>query len=185
MFFLKDKNFFSHSESIQQDFDTIYSYCEEDVVIKNIDKYEFYDTYFRFRILVGSRIFGYIKYGIDTSGIVPYIDLINHSEIPNTIWYFDDSLDSFVLMSTKYIPKGKEICDNYGITNNIELLLYYGFTLESNPNPILSFDMGGTNYFFNLNLDMNKLNELGPDEKIKLKAKLKNISSPFTKDCTV
>jgi hypothetical protein len=79
------------------------------------------------------------------------------------------------LISTKYIPKGEEICDNYGIKNNIELLLYYGFTLESNPNPVLSFDIGETNYFFNLNFDMDKLNELSQDEKIKLKMRLENI----------
>jgi hypothetical protein len=131
--------------------------------------------------LVGSRIFGYIKFGIETSGMVPYIDLINHSEIPNTIWYFDDTLDSFILMSTKYIPKGEEICDNYGIKNNIELLLYYGFTLESISNPILSFDIDKINYFFNLNIDINKLNELDSDEKNKIKIKLINIYQHHTK----
>lgn len=178
-----DTNYITYLDTIQQDFDIIYEFNIINEIIQNIDmnidRDEFYNTYLRFRILVGSRIFGYNKYGNETSGMVPYIDLINHSETPNTIWYFDDTLDSFVLISTKYISKGEELCDNYGVKNNIEFLLYYGFTLETNqnPNPILSFDLNNTHYFFNLQYDIIQFNYYDFEKKNILKKKLKNILS--------
>jgi hypothetical protein len=172
---LKDKNLIYHLDSIQQDFDIIKQYNNENNIIEDIEDEIIYDTYLRFRILVGSRIFGYVKYGNETSGIVPYIDLLNHSETPNTTWYFDDDLDSFVLASTKFIAKGEELCDNYGVKNNIELLLYYGFTIKSNPNPILSFNFDKTNYFFNLNFNIYELNEYDFEKKNMLKKKLEDI----------
>lgn len=173
----KDANYSTHLEKIQYDFDVINNYNQINQIIQNVDDDDFYNIWLRFRILVGSRIFGYVKFGNETSGMVPYIDMINHSLIPNTTWYFDDSLDSFVLISTKYINKGEEICDNYGVKNNIELLLYYGFTLNFNPNPVLSFDIGETNYIFSLDYPIHNLCELCSVNKNLIKKKLENIYS--------
>ena len=47
---------------------------------------EFYSKYIHYRYLVGSRIFGYERNGIQQSGLVPYIDMFNHSFEPNSIW---------------------------------------------------------------------------------------------------
>jgi hypothetical protein len=177
----RDANYPLHMEKIQQDFDVINDYNHNNQIIQNVDDDEFYNNWLRFRILVGSRIFGYIKFGNETIGMVPYVDMINHSLMPNTTWYFDDGLDSFVLKSTKYINKGEEICDNYGVKNNVELLLYYGFTLDSNPNPILSFDIGKTNYFFGLDYPIANLSELDLNNKNLIKKKLEIIYSHHKK----
>lgn len=160
-----DINLDSFIESIEYDYQILNQYNKTNRIIEYTDENEFYQVYIRFRLLVGSRIFGYVKYGIETSGMVPYIDLINHSNEPNTTWYFDDSLDSFVLISTKDIGKCEEILDDYGIKSNVELLLYYGFTLYPSPKPLLRFCLNNQIYEFDEftqldNLDSKQLKEI-------------------------
>lgn len=150
-------NLSSHINSYKNDFDIINEYNKIHNIIE-IDDEDFYNIFIRFRILVGSRIFGYVKYGEETSGMIPYIDMINHSTESNTTWYFSDSLDAFVLESTQDIPKGKEIVDNYGSKTNIEFLLFYGFTLNPNPNPVLRINIDDIPIELNLSstLDYDK-----------------------------
>jgi hypothetical protein len=147
-------NIDSHMESILNDFEVINEYNKNNKIITGVDNETFFSIFFRYRILVGSRIFGYVKYGMNTSGMIPYIDMINHSIESNTTWYFDDKLDSFVLVSTCEIPKNQEIVDNYGIKNNVDLFLYYGFTLDwsINPNPIIRLCIDTYSYEFGLNI---------------------------------
>lgn len=175
-------NFQSHLDKIHQDWEFIYEYNQHNEIIKNITYDNFYNNYFKFRILVGSRVFGYEKYGIRTSGMVPYIDLLNHSEEPNTSWYFDNDLDSFVLVSIMDIPKGTELTDNYGNKTNGEFLLYYGFTIESNPTNILYLSIQNKNYSFDLNYDLSLLSYFDIEIKTKLKNKLKKIYLSHTKN---
>jgi hypothetical protein len=165
----------SHLESITNDFEIIKEYNEVNKIIENINDDLFFSTYLKYRILVGSRIFGYIKYGNQTSGMIPYIDMINHSTESNTTWYFDDNSDSFVLVSTCAIPKNHEIVDDYGVSNNVDFLLFYGFTLESssNPNPILRLNLEEKIYDFSL---QSSLDMIEPKENIEsIKKKLSNI----------
>lgn len=175
-------NYPSHLETIQEDFNQIYQYNLENSIISNIDENELWNIYLKFRILVGSRIFGYTKYGEETSGLVPYIDLLNHSSEPNTIWYWDDNLNAFILASTKNIEKGEELTDNYGEKNNVELLLYYGFTMCSNSSSILSFCSNGIDYLFDLLFDVSKLENINKTNKELLVKKLKNIHSSHIKN---
>jgi len=170
-------NYPAHLETIQTDFDIIYQYNTVNSIIENCSKDELWNIYIRFRILVGSRIFGYLKYGIETSGMVPYIDLLNHSGDQNTIWYWDDKLDAFILMATRNINKGEEITDNYGLKTNIELLLYYGFTINPNSSSTLSFNLNDINYTFSLQYDLMKLEQLETKYKCELKKKLEKIYS--------
>jgi len=162
----------SYLESIMNDFEIIKEYNEVNHIIENIDDDNFFSTYFKYRVLVGSRIFGYVKHGVQTSGMVPYIDMINHSIEPNTTWYFDDEIESFVLVSTCVIPKNQEIFDDYGIKNNVDFLLFYGFTIQSsiNPNPILRLNLGGILYDFSLHTNINDFDskEITKDIKKKL-----------------
>lgn len=170
-----ETNYPTHLESIQADFDIIHQYNTENSIIQNVSMEELWNIYIRFRILVGSRIFGYLKYGNETSGMVPYIDLLNHSGDPNTIWYWDDLMDAFVLVATRNINKGEELTDNYGVKTNIDLLMYYGFTIGSNHASILSFNLNGINYLFSLQYDLMKLEQLETKCKNELKKKLEKI----------
>ena len=176
-------NLSSHFDSYDNDFDKINEYNKINNII-DIEEEIFYNLFIKFRILVGSRIFGYIKYGNETSGMIPYIDMINHSIDFNTNWYFSNSLDSFILESTKDIPKGTEILDNYGTKNNIEFLLFYGFTLSPNPNPILRLNIDNIPIEFCLSSCLDYDNEFKKKiiKKIKLlennhKTIIKNIKN--------
>jgi hypothetical protein len=119
-------------EELEEDASVIYGYCVENSLLNHsFSSYEdFYHPYIRFRLLVGSRIFGFNE----TSGLVPYIDLFNHSfENPNSMWTYEEANKSFVLYAINTIEPGTEICDLYGHQTNFELYMYYGFVLESNP----------------------------------------------------
>jgi hypothetical protein len=119
-------------EELEEDASVIYGYCVENSLLTNsFSSYEeFYNPYIKFRLLVGSRIFGFNN----TSGLVPYIDLFNHSfEAPNSMWTYEEVDETFVLYAIDTIEPGTEICDLYGHQTNFELYMYYGFVLESNP----------------------------------------------------
>ena len=68
--------------------------------------------------------------------MIPYADLLNHSNCPNTEWYFDDESDCFIVRSTTPILAGEEIFDTYGNKSNDILYMYYGFTISDNKNKI-------------------------------------------------
>jgi hypothetical protein len=82
-------------------------------------------------------------------------------------------LDAFVLVATKNINKGEELTDNYGIKTNIELLLYNGFTIGSNPTSILSINLNGIDYLFSLQYDLMELKQLKTKYKSELKKNYK------------
>jgi hypothetical protein len=86
-----------------------------------------------------SRIFSYDKNNINENGIVPYADLLNHSQNANTTWYYDNTKNVFVVEATENIKKKTEIYDSYGHKTNMQLLLYYGFTIKNNKLSELNF----------------------------------------------
>ena len=129
-------SFNDHIECIKSDFEII-NFYNNNYNILDIDEEDFFEEFMKMRILVGSRIFGYEKDNVEESGLIPYVDMINHSKDSNTTWYYDDKKNSFILEATEDINKGDEINDDYGEKNNIDFLLYYGFTLNNNDDPIL------------------------------------------------
>lgn len=108
------QNYLSHDEKLLKDF-----------IGNRIDKYYYY------RLLVGSRVFSYTKNGKRYSGLVPYVDMLNHSANPNCTWYYNDSNKCFEAKATKNIQKGGEIFDSYGNKTNTQYYLYYGFVLPN------------------------------------------------------
>ena len=128
---------------LQQDAFLIYSYFHVD---RTISFDTFYDGYLPLRLLVGSRIFGYICEGVPQSGIVPYVDMTNHALKHNTRWHFSDEIDCFVLQATCDISENSEILEYYGHHSNSDLLLYYGFTIKSNPHVKIIIDMASSSH---------------------------------------
>lgn len=128
---------------LQQDAFLIYSYFH---VNRTIPFDTFYDDYLPLRLLVGSRIFGYICEGVPQSGIVPYVDMTNHALKHNTRWHFSDEIDCFVLQATCDISENSEILEYYGHHSNSDLLLYYGFTIKSNPHVKIIIDMASSSH---------------------------------------
>ena len=84
------------------------------------------------RILISSRIFGIQMKNKKTDVLVPFADLLNHKRPKQTQWYYDDSIESFVIQATENIEEGNEIFDSYGKKTNARFLLHYGFCLDDN-----------------------------------------------------
>lgn len=180
-------NFNLHMKNIISDSKIIYKW----LISKNLlpSKYKNYSDFFpiflKYRILVCSRIFAYNKNNKEELGLVPYADLLNHSDKPNTYWYFNDDRNAFVVVATKDIKKNTEIYDSYGNKTNFELMLYYGFSIKNNPYSTLNFMVG--NVLFEADHD-SRLKELysydvsHDDIKNKLKAILKDHESKMKKN---
>lgn len=173
-------NFKIHMKNIVNDSKIIHKWLsEKELLHQDHKKYiDFYPIFLKFRILVCSRIFGYNKNGEKESGLVPYADLLNHSEDPNTTWYFNDESNSFEVSATKDIPSYSEIYDSYGNKNNIDLIMYYGFSIKNNKFSKLNFIYDGNlfvaDYESTIDTLMNQ-NMLKKNKKKDLIIKLKSI----------
>ena len=84
------------------------------------------------RVMISSRIFGISMNDVKTDVLVPFADLLNHKRPRETQWYYDDSINSFVIQATENIKEGAEIFDSYGRKTNARFLLNYGFALDDN-----------------------------------------------------
>lgn len=78
------------------------------------------------RSLVGSRCFA----EKENEYLVPFADMMNHSNDKNVEWYF--TKDDFIMKTCKDIEAHSELFDCYGVKSNYETFLHYGF-VESNP----------------------------------------------------
>ena len=75
-----------------------------------------FKEYLRCYTLVKSRFFKIKLDGFEnspTTCLVPYGDMINHSDKPNTKWSYDNIMDGFVVNALADIPKGVEISIAY------------------------------------------------------------------------
>jgi histone-lysine N-methyltransferase SETD3 len=84
------------------------------------------------KVVVITRVFSLLIKGVKTEGLVPLVDMCNHSLKSETTWRFEDSLDSFVLCAKEKIWSGNEIYDSYGRKCNSRFFVNYGFTLPNN-----------------------------------------------------
>lgn len=81
------------------------------------------------RTVVITRVFGFNKDGIQSSGLVPLADMLNHSLDPGTKWDYYEDKSSFIVHCTREIEKGQNVLDTYGYKCNSRYLVNYGFTL--------------------------------------------------------
>jgi len=146
-------NFIVHMKNIKEDCKTIYKWINKKELLKKMDYDDFFKLFLRFRIYICSRIFSYTKHNKEENGLVPYADLLNHSEDPNTTWYYDDKKEVFVVEATKDIKKKEEIYDTYGNKTNMQLIMYYGFSIKNNKLSELNFVH--RNRLFTINYDSN------------------------------
>jgi hypothetical protein len=147
----------SYLDTIESDALILYTYATDHQLLEFDDFDEFRNIYLKNRLMVGSRLFGYTRDGIPQSAMVPYVDMVNHSFDPNTMWCFDDRSDSFILVAIRDIPANSEILDSYGDQPNVDLLLYYGFTLPDNPFITLRLSLNGCNLVLTQSSDLSQL----------------------------
>ena len=144
---VRGEEYLNHLNNLEIDGLILYEYNLLHQLILGLYTYDdFYSKYIHYRYLVGSRIFGYEHEKQLQSGLVPYIDMFNHSFEPNSMWSYEEETSTFVLRAIKSINPGEEILDHYGNQCNFNLLVYYGFVINSNP-------------YINLQIENVELNE--------------------------
>ena len=79
-----------------------------------------------------TRNFGRPGSFYDINTMVPYLDLINHSDKNNTYWFYEDKKEGYSLIAVKDINKNEEITDSYGKYHNSFLYKTYGFVIPGN-----------------------------------------------------
>ena len=102
------------------------------------------------RLVTITRIFGFSVKGHKTTGLVPLADMLNHKNpdkitgSTETTWDFDDSSNSFRIVSNRNIKPGKEIYDSYGFKCNSRFFVNYGFAVQDNEDDDETSVFGGT-----------------------------------------
>lgn len=142
----------------------------------HINKYEsFYNHMLYLIIIVRSRLFEYTKNNELQCGLVPYAELLNHSNNENALWYFNNDKNQFEVFALEEITLGEEICLSYGVKNNITLLSNYGFTLMNNQLSNLCIRHPGTNKLVTYTLKDSYLSITMDKDEVKLRKLLKKI----------
>ena len=88
---------------------------------KKEEKESHADNYLYLRSLVASRCFA----DGDTEYLVPFADMLNHSNDPNVEWEFRK--DHFIMRTNCPVKATEELFDHYGPKSNYEAFLHYGF----------------------------------------------------------
>ena len=100
---------------------------------ENNIKYEDILKEFKYNFdLVGTRNFGRPGSYCDLNTMVPFLDLLNHSDKNNTYWYYSDIDEGYTLIASRDIEKKEEITDSYGKYHNSLLYRTYGFVIPGN-----------------------------------------------------
>ena len=89
--------------------------------------------YFEARMLVSSRSFYFQQEGEKTLGLVPYADMLNHSnDSKPTHFFLDEVSNGFRVETLKEIPQNTEITTSYGQKCNSTFFMNYGFVNQHN-----------------------------------------------------
>jgi len=105
------------------------------MITKKVPEFEKFtkEEFKRALIYVSSRVFTMEINGTKTVGLVPYADMLNHATDKTTKYFYNDTLEGFVMKATKDIAQGDAVYDSYGNKDNKRFFLHYGFVLENNP----------------------------------------------------
>jgi hypothetical protein len=131
---------------------------------KNNIKYENIINNFKNNFdLVATRNFGRPGSYYDHSTMVPFLDLINHSDKNNTYWFYEDLHKGYTLIAGRDIEQNEEITDSYGQYHNSYLYTTYGFVIPGNIyHEYVNVDIKGENYILHeeyLNSNINSMFE--------------------------
>lgn len=108
--------------------------ADYNILSTNLEEFQniSYESFAYHRCLASSRVFGFIVDGVKTGGMVPFLDMINHKRPKQSLWSYDDSLESFKIEAYGDCEANSELFDSYGKKCNSRFLLNYGFIEEDN-----------------------------------------------------
>lgn len=103
-------------------------------LFNNLETFKKYSLaeYIWARTVVITRIYGVVIDGIKTQALVPFADMLNHNNNPETQWFFDDINKVFKIVSKKKFNVNVPIYDSYGKKCNSRFFVNYGFVLDRN-----------------------------------------------------
>jgi hypothetical protein len=105
------------------------------------------------RLCVNSRNFSITKDGKSVNCLAPFADMLNHSSDKNTKWFFDNSINKFVVKATKFIPQNSIVTDTYGTRDAKTYLIWYGFF----PKDLHTVNINGLDLSFNRKENINQI----------------------------
>jgi len=105
------------------------------------------------RLCVNSRNFSITKGNKNVNCLAPFADMLNHSSDKNTKWFFDNSINKFVVKATKFIPQNSIVTDTYGTRDAKTYLIWYGFF----PKDLHTVNINGLDLSFNRKDNINQI----------------------------
>jgi hypothetical protein len=138
-----------------------------------------FNDYLKYKALVSSRNFGFVKDNKKLRGMVPFGDMMNHSLNPNTKWGFDNKTNRFYFRSNKDLVKGEILTDTYGLKPSYQYLIYYGFFLPENHQVLFNGKILDRNHKVKNSEFRKKINE----KIILLKKDLELIKNEINNQC--
>ena len=111
-------------------------------LFNNLETFKKYSLseYIWARTVVITRIYGVVIDGIKTQALVPFADMLNHDNNPDTHWFFDDVNKVFKILSKKKFSANVPIYDSYGKKCNSRFFVNYGFVLDRNMENTVRFN---------------------------------------------
>jgi histone-lysine N-methyltransferase SETD3 len=113
-------------ESLQEEYDGI---CQ---AVPEFRRFT-HDEFVWARLVVITRQFGVTVDGVETDGLVPYADMLNHKLPRETEWTYDEKNRQFTIHALQSMKRGVQVFDSYGRKCNSRFFVNYGFSLDENP----------------------------------------------------
>lgn len=115
----------------------------DNIAVEKCYSVDSFAAYLWAHLIFSSRAFPSIIYdnsaGLEEGFLLPIVDLLNHKSDTKVHW---KSEGSFITFSSEEIIEAKgELYNNYGDKSNEELLLGYGFAIDSNPHDATSISL--------------------------------------------
>jgi len=85
------------------------------------------------RLVVITRIFGFVIDDVKTDGLVPVADFLRHRRPRQTKWSYIQRKRGFAMTALRSIEKDEEVFVSFGRKCNSRFFVNYGFIVEGNP----------------------------------------------------
>ena len=115
--------------------------------------------------------------------MVPFLDLLNHSDKNNSYWFYEDLDEGYTLIAVRDIEKNEEITDSYGKYHNSMLYRTYGFVIPGNIyHDYVYVNISGESFTLNLDYLDSVVNSMFAKLVKKQKLKLNDAKNSILKD---
>ena len=168
--------------SIQLEYNALYS------AIPEFQRFSLSDFIWA-RLVVITRIFGFVIDDIKTDGLVPIADFLRHKRPRQTKWTYSQRKQAFIMTALDNIEKDEEVFVSFGRKCNSRFFVNYGFIVENNADneAVLTLQLSRNAEQFitkanrlGFNENEEKDDDLSKDFQISTQYKDKKVKSAFS-----